>query len=140
MRCPRDDHQLNRKVSERVFGDCCNQCDGIFLSGKGIQAYEHDIEKQLRENTFQQQSTGDSDLMCPHCNSEMNVTHVDEIEIDICQHCKGVWFDRTEAQAILHKFGQETSSDSSITFAPFPSEFVHLISKWFMQKPQLENS
>ena len=33
MRCPRDNHQLNRKVSERLYGDGCNKCDGIF-SGK----------------------------------------------------------------------------------------------------------
>jgi Zn-finger nucleic acid-binding protein len=140
MRCPRDKHQLNRKFSERVFGDCCNQCDGIFLTGKGIQAFEQDIVKQLREHSDQQQPSGDSLLNCPNCETVMNITHVDEIEIDICSACLGVWFDKTEAQAIIQKYDQDSCSQSNIAFAPFPSEFVAMLSKWFLDKPQLESS
>ena len=133
MRCPRDNHQLNRKISERVFGDGCNECDGIFLPGKKIQAYQYNIEKQLLENTVQPDSSHDSKLLCPDCNTNMNVTFVDNIEIDICKKCLGVWFDKSEAQTIIKKYNQDaSSSESKTTRAPFPSEFVHLLSKWFL--------
>jgi len=136
MRCPRDNHQLNRKVSEHVFGDSCNQCDGIFLMGKKIQSYQYNIEKQLLENTVHQDPSGDSKLLCPDCNTNMNITFVDNIEIDICKKCLGVWFDKSEAQAIIQKYNQDAStSDRKATMAPFPSEFVHLLSKWFLHKP-----
>jgi Zn-finger nucleic acid-binding protein len=140
MRCPRDNHPLKRTVSERVFGDCCNHCDGIFLSGKGIQAYQQDIVKQLTEHTDQQQPKADSQLTCPHCDSNMTVTHVDEIEIDICKHCLGVWFDKSEAKAIIQKYDEDSISANKTTFAPFPSEFVSILSKWFLNKSQLERS
>ena len=137
MRCPRDNHQLNRKISERLFGDGCNKCDGIFLTGKRTQAYQYNIEKQLLENTVHQDPICDSQLLCPDCNTNMNVTYVDNIEIDICHKCLGVWFDKTEAHAIIQKYNQDANSESTSKLAPFPTEFVHLLSKWFLHKPQV---
>lgn len=131
MRCPRDNHQLNRKLSEQLYGDGCSKCDGIFLTGKKNQAYHHNIEKQLLENTTDQNPTHDSELHCPDCNTSMNVTYVDDIEIDICHKCLGVWFDKTEAHAIIQKYKQDTNSESKTNHAPFPSEFVQILSKWF---------
>ena len=136
MRCPRDNHQLNRRISEHVFGDGCNECNGVFIMGKKIQTYQYNIEKQILENTVQPIHSGDSKLLCPDCQTNMNITMVDNIEIDICKKCLGVWFDKSEAQAILKKYNQDASqSDSKNSRAPFPSEFVHLLSKWFLHKP-----
>lgn len=122
-------------MSERLYGNGCNKCDGIFLTGKRSQAYQFNIEKQLLENTVDQNPSNDSPLLCPDCNTQMNVTYVDKIEIDICHKCLGVWFDKTEAHAIIQKYKQDNNSESPTNFAPFPSEFVHLLSKWFLHKP-----
>ena len=124
-------------MSERLYGNKCNQCEGVFLAGKRTQAYQHNLEKQLLENTVDQNPSSDSPLVCPDCNTQMNVTYVDNIEIDICQKCLGVWFDKTEAHAIIQKYKQDKNSENQNNFAPFPSEFVHLLSKWFLQKPQV---
>ncbi len=137
MRCPRDNQQLNRKFSERVFGDGCNECGGIFLTGKKIQAYHYNIEKQLNDNTVKHVDSGDSKLLCPDCNTNMNVTFIENIEIDICKKCLGVWFDKTEAQALIKKYNQDNEAESQKNLTPFPSEFVHLLSKWFLHKPQV---
>ena len=137
MKCPRDNHQINRKVSERLYGDGCNHCEGIFLTGKRTQAYQQNLEKQLLENTVDQNPSSDSLLLCPNCNINMNVTYVDNIEIDICHKCLGVWFDKTEAHAIIQKYKQETNPENKTNQAPFPSEFVGLLSKWFLHKPHV---
>jgi Zn-finger nucleic acid-binding protein len=137
MRCPRDNQQLNRKVSERLYGEGCSKCDGIFLTGKRTQAFQHNIEKQLLENSVDQNPSSDSPLLCPDCNTPMNVTYVDNIEIDICHKYLGVWFDKTEAQAIIQKYKQDDNSESKTNHAPFPSEFVQLLSKWFLHKPKI---
>jgi Zn-finger nucleic acid-binding protein len=134
MRCPRDNIQLNRKISERVFGDCCQQCEGIFLSGKGIQLFEQDIIKQLRDHSDEKQPASETNLNCPNCNTSMNVTHVDEIEIDICSSCLGVWFDKSEARAIIKKYDEDALSKRATIYSPFPSEFVSMLSKWFLVK------
>ena len=132
MKCPRDNQPLNRQISERMFGDGCNQCNGIFLTGKKAHAYQTNLEKQLHDNSVKDDLSGDSILLCPDCNTHMNVTYVDKIEIDICKKCLGVWFDKTEAQAIIQKYNQDSSTNNSSRPAPFPSEFVHLLSKWFL--------
>ena len=135
MRCPRDNHLLNRKMSERLYGNGCNNCDGIFLTGKKTEAYQNNIEKQLNENTVNQDPSSGLQLHCPNCQTQMSVTYVDNIEIDICHQCLGVWFDKTEAHAIIEKYNQNDNSNNK--FVPFPSEFVHLLSKWFLGKSPL---
>lgn len=42
-------------------------------------------------------------VVCPGCNSAMQVWHLGEIEIDRCTFCGGIWFDRDELGAALEK-------------------------------------
>ena len=35
------------------------------------------------------------------------------------------------------KYNQDANSEIKTNLAPFPSEFVHLLSKWFLHKPQV---
>jgi len=137
MRCPRDNQLLNRKMSERLFGNGCRKCDGIFLAGKKSFAYQNKIDKQLKEHTIQNFKIPESQLHCPDCNNIMRVTMVDNIEIDICAQCLGVWFDKSEAHAVIKKYNQNDDSEQSTNLIPFPSEFVHILSKWFLNKNQV---
>ena len=40
-------------------------------------------------------------MECPKCHAVMTALRVDEVEIDRCDRCGGLWFDRREAVAIL---------------------------------------
>ena len=40
-------------------------------------------------------------MLCPACHDEMIVVEYQEIELDICMGCRGVWFDADELGLLL---------------------------------------
>lgn len=46
-------------------------------------------------------------LKCPKCGHDMTVRHVEEIEVEQCGTCEGIFFDKGELDAILLKRGDE---------------------------------
>jgi uncharacterized protein len=42
----------------------------------------------------------DRKLQCPNCSVEMQIVQKNEIDIDYCPECKGVWLDRGEIDKI----------------------------------------
>ena len=44
-------------------------------------------------------------LLCPKCNHGMEQITYDDITIDRCTHCEGLWFDGDEAQQLKKKPG-----------------------------------
>ena len=42
----------------------------------------------------------DRKLQCPNCSVEMQIVQKNEIDIDYCPGCKGVWLDRGEIDKI----------------------------------------
>ena len=41
-------------------------------------------------------------LMCPNCNEGMQEVRRNEMHIDVCPKCRGVWLDRGELEKLLH--------------------------------------
>jgi PAT family beta-lactamase induction signal transducer AmpG len=41
-----------------------------------------------------------SDMRCPKCRADMELIDYEGIEIDRCRHCKGIWFDFGEREAL----------------------------------------
>ena len=42
----------------------------------------------------------DRKLQCPNCSVEMQIVQKNEIDIDYCPECKGIWLDRGEIDKI----------------------------------------
>lgn len=42
-------------------------------------------------------------MLCPKCRVKMDKLTVEDVEVDRCQICKGLWFDAGEAQALRNK-------------------------------------
>jgi len=40
-------------------------------------------------------------MRCPRCNDSMRTVTVGQVELDTCDSCEGVWFDREELRAVL---------------------------------------
>lgn len=40
-------------------------------------------------------------MICPRCEVEMRKVHVNAVELDTCDNCEGVWFDKGELRQIL---------------------------------------
>jgi Zn-finger nucleic acid-binding protein len=41
-------------------------------------------------------------LMCPNCSEGMQEVRRNEVQIDVCPKCRGVWLDRGELEKLLH--------------------------------------
>lgn len=49
-------------------------------------------------------------LICPRCNMEMKKIYVSNIELDLCQSCEGVWFDKNEIEEVLSMDEEELAA------------------------------
>lgn len=43
-------------------------------------------------------------MQCPKCDQAMEQIKCDEVEIDRCTGCHGIWFDRGEAEAMSERW------------------------------------
>ena len=46
-------------------------------------------------------------MICPTCDSDMIVVEYDDIELDYCVSCHGIWFDKGELDWLLESLGLE---------------------------------
>lgn len=42
-------------------------------------------------------------MKCPNCNVDLQMTERQNVEIDYCPQCRGVWLDRGELDKIIEK-------------------------------------
>lgn len=47
-------------------------------------------------------------MKCPNCNETLLMTHRNNIEIDYCPNCRGVWLDKGELDKLLEVAAQNT--------------------------------
>lgn len=38
---------------------------------------------------------------CPNCSTEMRVENVDNVQLDVCPQCEGIWFNADELRTLL---------------------------------------
>ena len=47
-------------------------------------------------------------MICPTCKNDMIVVEHENIELDYCTNCRGVWFDSGELELLLESVGLES--------------------------------
>ena len=65
------------------------------------------IEK-LREKmkvAEEAKAAGTSSMKCPRCDGTLNESKVDEVTIDVCDKCGGVWLDSGELEQLTKTEG-----------------------------------
>lgn len=97
--CPRCFAELEGEeievIGPNVIIDRCRACGGIWLD-KG------ELNRLLRNRQLSDYLTKEigtqskSELVCPSCGGLMDIEVADEIEIDVCLSCGGVWLDAGE--------------------------------------------
>ena len=48
-------------------------------------------------------------MICPTCKNDMIVVEHENIELDYCTNCRGVWFDSGELELLLESVGLEAT-------------------------------
>lgn len=104
MKCPIDQSTLAMKESERVVARTCGLCRGLFLDGKGVAAFKYNHETDILQKLDQFPSNGQSSIDCPCCHSNMNCLSINTVDIDYCQTCQCIWFDKNELTKIISEY------------------------------------
>ncbi len=93
-----------KKEEIETFGpniiiDVCPKCKGIWLD-KG------ELGKLLKDKELTNYLTkhigtkSRSPMICPRCGNIMDIEKAEEIEVDVCLTCKGVWLDEGELEKL----------------------------------------
>ncbi len=75
--------------------------------GKALEdEYFHRREQELIEKMRAKLAAENNDvskLNCPKCDGNLVETNYENIKMDVCNKCHGVWLDAGELAQILHK-------------------------------------
>ena len=96
-----------KKEEVETFGpnitiDVCPKCNGIWLD-KG------ELGKLLKDKKMSNYLTkhigtkSRSPMVCPRCGNTMDIEKADDIEVDVCLSCGGVWLDSGELEELKAK-------------------------------------
>lgn len=96
LRCPDDGHLLQPNKDAPGFA-ACRHCDGVWLSRAAL---ENGGKLPFREvSTATAPITARAARTCPQCSAELKMQRIDDVSIDICLRCAGVWLDPGEYRA-----------------------------------------
>jgi len=106
--------EMDKKEIE-IFGpnliiDVCPKCNGIWLD-KG------ELDKLLKDRKLANYLTkhigtkSKSPMVCPRCGMTMDIEKADDIEVDVCLHCGGVWLDEGELDRLKEKSKEGYTGD-----------------------------
>ena len=98
--------EMNKEEVE-TFGpniiiDVCPKCNGIWLD-KG------ELDKLLKDKKLSNYLTkhigtkSKSPMICPRCGNVMDIEKADDVEVDVCLTCGGVWLDSGELEELKAK-------------------------------------
>lgn len=82
--------------------DICPKCKGIWLD-------PGELKKMVKDRKISDYLTKDigtkseSKLVCPRCGGLMDIEKADDIEVDVCLSCRGVWLDEGELEDLKLK-------------------------------------
>lgn len=96
--CPRCETALQERRSGGHDVDVCRQCGGVFLDqGEFDDLVAERFEGKRLESMFELVGGPVSDpLSCSDCGGEMLRVEYDEVELDRCPDCGGMWVDGHE--------------------------------------------
>jgi Zn-finger nucleic acid-binding protein len=103
--CPRCFVTCARQTRAGVEIDICSKCAGIWLDKKELLRLIHN--KSMYETlTRYAQVESKSKLVCPRCGGLMDLEKANEIIVDVCITCKGIWLDAGEFEGLAAKEGE----------------------------------
>jgi Zn-finger nucleic acid-binding protein len=87
--------------------DYCPKDHGYWFDAGEIEALVRSPVPILRVN----QAGGGGDRRCPRCSARMNPHHpLQGLELDLCPHGDGIWFDESELGALIAKLTSQQAS------------------------------
>ncbi len=109
MKCPTDKTDLDKAILHQIEVDYCPTCMGIWFEEDELRRAKDERDKDLNWldvdlwDKKQDMRTSKGNRLCPSCRLPLyEVFYGDsDVEVDICNICKGVWLDRGEFKKII---------------------------------------
>jgi Zn-finger nucleic acid-binding protein len=104
--CPRDNSSL---YTQKIYGvECkkCPRCKGMWLPFKSVKALYENHYLKAPSNYYGdyklsfEYKSWKSDIDCPKDNNSLTTYKFQDVEIDICSECKGLWLDKGEFEIL----------------------------------------
>jgi Zn-finger nucleic acid-binding protein len=113
--CPRCWVRTDRVNRKGVEIDICPKCNGIWLDTRELKKLI-DSPRLYDYLTSYMGTEAQSKLVCPRCGGLMNLEEAEEIEVDVCLSCRGVWLDAHELEALkeAHKSYKSESEEKEL--------------------------
>jgi len=93
--CPNCFTPMHVKMLEAVEIDICPKCAGTWLDPGELKKLIKD--KEISDYLTKEIGTkSESKLVCPRCGSLMDIEKAEDVEVDVCLDCKGVFLDAGE--------------------------------------------
>ncbi len=112
MLCPKDQQAIQLVEKNNTVGYRCDCCDGVFLHGTAVRMFKFNYNTQVlsRLNSSLDEST--TPIACPACQQNMTRKSIDQIELDVCSNCEGIWFDPAELEQVINQYGRNNNPES----------------------------
>lgn len=75
---------------------------GKALENEYFRRKEQELIEKMRSK-FSEESAVNLELQCPKCDGTLYETDYENIKIDVCNKCNGVWFDAGELAQVVDK-------------------------------------
>ena len=115
MNCPKCNNTLTLDEAEWHIGYICARCFGIWLPPNYLESllYQQPFDvTEFRDSLVQGKVESGKRLICPSCSQPLTTSNTNDVELDWCERCKGVWFDRQElTKLVTYKNAQANEPD-----------------------------
>ncbi|MCA1589806.1 MAG: zf-TFIIB domain-containing protein [Acidobacteria bacterium] len=74
---------------------------GRSLENEYFQRKERELVEKMKAKLAEEKTTS-LDLQCPKCDGTLHAAEYENITIDVCDKCSGVWLDAGELAQVAH--------------------------------------
>jgi len=106
IKCPKCDIYMRKQEIEvpglNITLDFCIQCHSYWFDKGELNRY---IGTSVVDRSLKRRSGIDSwgKPNCPRCSGRMTMKFIEELEIDHCEDCGGIWLDHGELKSLQEK-------------------------------------
>ena len=102
--CPRDHFAITSKDLNGADVLQCAHCHGVWIPKASLLLFNKEKQSPFLEDYLEQEGLPEhfkqGALLCPSDGSKMLFTTLNDIEVDICPTCHGVWLDKGEMESL----------------------------------------
>lgn len=116
--CPDQRLNLVRDPGTKLEIDVCPECVGIWFDADELAAFFNSSD--LFERYFEAEpESGDLSCKgrrsCPRCGGRLRLSFFGTTVLDLCDACRGIWFDGGELQQVVENYRKGITGDPRVT-------------------------